>query len=299
MAVLALLLPDAAASARFASALDARDRVIHAPSWRQLLRLVMRYPVDLCVIDVYDPFRPISFNQLQRFRRRHPNLAIVVHSDFRGREADLFDLGRLQVDGVFQATGHEPRSATRHAVERALARATASRVLRVVDGRLPPFALDALGWAVESAERDVRVADLAAALGTTPRSLGRDLREHDLPSPRQLLAWGRILQAVRMLETAGSTVDEVAYRVRYSTGGALRRAIKRLTGLPPRTLIRRGGLTVALDRFLESVTRPGVPPARSPDPRQRSRRARRHWARPARPRASSPAPPRGAPPETG
>ena len=100
MAILAALLPDAAAGARFASALDDHHHVMHAPSWRQLLRLVMRHPVDLCVLDLYDPFRPVSFQQLQRLTRKHPDLAILVYTDFTGRESDLFDLGRLQVHGV-------------------------------------------------------------------------------------------------------------------------------------------------------------------------------------------------------
>lgn len=271
------MLPDAAASARFASVLDPHDRVIHSPGWRKFLRLVMRYPVDLCVIDLYDPFHPISFTQLQRFRRKHPDLAIVVYSDFRGRETDLFDLGRLQVDGILQAGGQERRAAIRSSVERAMARATAARVIRSMDGRLPPFALDCLGWAVENAEDHPRVSDLAMALGTTPRTLGRDLRASDLPSPRQILAWGRILQASRMLESPGVTVDAVAFRVGYSTGGALRRALKRMTGFPPGSLVRRGGLRVALDRFIVTVT--GVGPEQEPAP---TLRTKGHWATVAR-----------------
>ena len=213
------MLPDAAASARFGSALDDRDRVIHASAWRDLLRLVMRRPVDVCVLDPYDPFRPISYSQLQRFRRKHPDLAIVIYSDFLGRESDLFDLGRLHIDGVFQATGRERRAAIREAVDRALARAVAARVTRALDGRLPSLALDCLGWAVENAEDSPRVIHLAGATGNSPKALGRQLREEDLPSPRQLLVWGRVLQATRILESAGMTVDDAAFRVGYSREG--------------------------------------------------------------------------------
>ncbi len=272
MAVLALMLPDAAASARFASALDDRDRVIHSPGWRHLLRLVMRQPVDLCVVDPYDAFRPLSYSQLQRFRRKHPDLAIVVYSDFQGREADLFDLGRLHIDGVFQATGQEGRTAIRFAVDRALSRATAARVMRTLDGRLPPFVLDCLGWAVENAEEEPRVAHLAAAVGTTPRALGRELRSNDLPSARQLLLWGRIFQAARILQSPGLTVDDAAFRVGYSTGGALGRAVKRLTGSTPRGLARRGGLSAALQAFVDVLTRWDVSPPPSP------RRSPRRWS---------------------
>lgn len=274
MAVLALMLPDAATSARFASALEKQDRVIHATGWRQLLRLVMSHPVDLCAVDPYDPFRPISLSQLQRLRRKHPDLAIVIYSDFQGREAELFDLGRLQVDGVLQASGNEPRAAIRHAVDRALARAASAKVTRALAGRLPPFALDCLGWAVEHAENDPRVADLAAAVGATPRSLGRDLKANDLPSPSQILVWGRIFQASRMLQSPGTTVDGVAYRLGYATGGALRRALKLRTGSPPRELVARGGLDTALQRFIQRLTQDGTPEGPS-----RERRRKVHWAR--------------------
>lgn len=273
MATLALLLPDAAAAARFASAIDGRHRVIHAPSWRQLLRLVMRHPVDLAVVDVYDAFRPVSFQQLQRLRRRQADLAILVYSDFVGRESDLFDLGRLQVDGVLQATGREHRAEIHAATEGSLARAAAARVVRTLEDRLPAFAVDCLGWAVEHADEQPRVGDLAEALGVSPRALGRDLRTQDLPSPNQLLVWGRLLQAARLLQGPGATVDEVAYRVGYSTGGALRRAIKRGTGLTPRELIQRGGLVAALDRFAAELT--GLPLRAAAAPRHR----KTHWAR--------------------
>ena len=127
MAVIALFLSDAAAGARLASALDDDHRVLHSPSWRQLSGLVARHPVDLCVIDPYDPFRPISRQRLQRLRRKHPDLAIVVYADFDGRASDLLDLGRIQVDGILQATGHERRPTIRKVVDRSLARSAAAR----------------------------------------------------------------------------------------------------------------------------------------------------------------------------
>lgn len=255
MAILAALLPDATAEARLASALDDHHRVIRSPSWKHLLRLVVRHPIDLCVLDVYDPFRPVSFQQLQRLRRRHPDLAILVYTDFTGRESDLFDLGRLQVHGVLQATGHESRREIHAAVDRGLARAAAARVVRSLENRLPPLVLDCIGWTIEHAEEQPRVADLAKAVSSTPRMLARDLRSQDLPTACRLVLWGRILQAARLLESPGTTVDQVAFRVGYANGGALRRAVNRDCGCPPGQLIRRGGLTAAIDAFLAEVTR--------------------------------------------
>jgi len=272
VAILALLLRDAVAAARLTSAVDRRHRVVHAPSWRQLLRLVMQHPVDLAIVDVYDPFRPVSFQQLQRLRSKHADLAILVYSDFVGRESDLFDLGRLRVDGVLQVTGRERRTEIYSATEKALARAAAARVMRRLEGRLPTFAVDCLGWAVEHAEEKPRVGDLAEAVGASTRALGRDLRSQDLPSPNQLLVWGRLLQAARLLQEPGATVDEVAYRIGYSTGGALRRAIKRGTGLVPRELVRRGGLAPALDRFVAELT------GMAPQATAASRPRKHHWA---------------------
>ena len=276
MAVLALMLPDATGSARFASALSDRHRVIHAKSWRQLHRLVMRHPVDLCVLDLYDPFRPVTFTQLQRFRRRHESLALLIHSDFRGRESALFDLGRIQVDGVLQASGREGPREIREAVDWALARSAAGRVVRSLKGRLPDFALDALSWAVEHAEQKPSVDRMTVAIGSTPRALGRDLKSQDLPTPHKLLVWGRLLQAARLLESCECTVDTVAFRLGYSTGGALRRAMKRNTGLPPSILVQRGGLTAALDAFVASVTGAGASWVR---PTAVAKPSKRRWAR--------------------
>ena len=80
------------------------------------------------------------------------------------------------------------------------------------------------------------------------------------------------MQAARLLQEPGATVDEVAYRIGYSTGGALRRAIKRGTGLAPGELVRRGGLATALDRFVAELT--GLPPQAATPSRPR----KPHWA---------------------
>jgi AraC-like DNA-binding protein len=273
MAVIALCLSDAAAGARLASALDDDHRVLHSPDWRQLIGLVARHPVDLCVIDPYDPFRPISRQRLQRLRRKHPDLAIVVYADFDGRASDLLDLGRIQVDGILQASGHERRATIRKVVDRSLARSAAARVVRTLDGRIPPIGLECIGWAIEHAEDDPRVRDLATSMGTTPPALARDLRSQGLPSARALLVWGRLLQAARLLERRSTTVDTVAFRVGYATGGGLRRAIKRRCGYPPGELKERGGLAAALDVFEATLHHPDATRAASGRP------TRRRWAR--------------------
>lgn len=273
MALLALLQSDPRAAARLKAALGGDHDLLHYKSWKSFWKGILREPVEGCVLDIYHPQRPISMLQLQKLRRRHPSLAIVVYSDFSGREMELFRLGRLSVDGVILAGGGDDRRKMREAVRMALAASVASRVADILQGRIPSVGLLVIQWAVEHADRHPGMRELAEGLCVSTRSLARELRVLGLPTPRRLLLWGRLLQAARLLEGPGATVESVAHRLGYATAGGLRRAFKRTTGAPPSEVVERGGLTWVLKAFIRREVE-DVPPPRT----RWTRRHRRPWA---------------------
>lgn len=132
------------------------------------------------------------------------------------------------------------------------------RRLRQVRGRLVSRLLErALPRAVPTRARTLLAAaagvaatgggsgDLAAVLGATERTVLRWCRRADLPHPRRLLAWLRVLLAADMLDDAGRSQEQVAHACGYSGGAALRNAVRGLLGAPPGTLRGRAFATAA------------------------------------------------------
>jgi AraC-like DNA-binding protein len=171
----------------------------------------------------------------------------VVATDFTGREIDLYHLGRMAVDGVIRIETDPSARDIRDTVDRAIASALATRVTASLVGTFPGRVLDALRWAIEHAETKPQVSEMAAALATSRRTLAREMDNLDRASPRTILLWGRLIWASYLLERPSETVESVAYRLGYATGGALGKALKRQMGCNPTDLLREGGLTRALD----------------------------------------------------
>lgn len=251
MPVLAAFLPDPVSRARLHDALGTPYEIVSVRDWTHLWDVVHRRTVDACVVDVYRDVEGEGWRELRRLRRRHPPFALVVYSDFAGRELDLFELGCQGVDGVILAGAGDTRSTVRDAVGQALGCVLGQRIADAVDGRLPRLGRDTLRWSIEHAHRTPDPDALAAGLSMSRPRLARRLRGLELPAPGHMLRWGRIFRGAAMLDSDGRTVESVAWVLGYSSGASLARAFRRETGLPPTDVVRRGGIACVLDRFLE------------------------------------------------
>jgi AraC-like DNA-binding protein len=255
LARLAVLQPDPRAAARLNAALAGHHALVECPCVNSFWEMVMTGPVDGCVIDIYHPSHALSLAELQRLRRRMPPLAIVVYSDFSDRELDLFELGRLKIDGVILTGATDQPAETRRAVAGALAAAAAMGVTGALQGQLHPLGIDCLRWAIEHAEDAPTAQQMADALALTPAALARELHDRRLPTPSRLLLWGRLLRAARMLDNRDRSVEGTAFRLGYSSASALGRAFRRETGFTPSELRSRGPVVCALDGFLRREVR--------------------------------------------
>lgn len=242
LAHLVVLQPDARVQARLIDALRARHSVSAVGTWSALVSFVAKETVDACVIDADFPTRDEAVAHIRRLRRRHPGLALVTYADVDSSDLELYRFGGMGVDGVVLARKPPWAATIREAVERALASARASRVRTNLDGRYPDEAVRAVAWTVEHAGPGITVENFAAALGHSPRSLARLLRESGLPPANRLLLWGRLLLAGAYLSRDDRTVEETAFNLGYSTATALTRAMKRETGKTPSEVARQGGM---------------------------------------------------------
>jgi len=215
-----------------------------------------------CILDIFDPPPPIPLNSLASLRRKHPTVALVIAADFSGREMDLYHLGRLSVDGVIRMENRPHPRDVLAVVEGAIAASLATRVLQKGNVDLPLLGQEAIRWAIEHAEHTPQVSDLAAAMATNTRSFMREMKAVGLGSPRDLLLWGRLIRASHLLERSDETVESVAFRMGYSSGGALGKALKRHVGCSPTELLDRGGVAWTLGVFGRTLASGGKEPPR-------------------------------------
>ena len=249
MARLAVLEPDARLAAHLSTALADHHELIQCADIGELLDVVMTRPLDGSVIDIYHPAHPVSISDLQRLRRRVPPLAIVVYADFQNRELDLFELGRLKVDGVISTGTTDRPYQTRRAVEEALCSAAALGVTNALASELQLLGTECLRWAIEKAQDSPTVEQLAEASGLTSAGLSRELRKRQLPSPARMIFWGRLFRAARLLSDAERKAEDVAFRLGYSSASALSRALNRETDLTLKELRGSGVIAHVLDAF--------------------------------------------------
>ena len=253
MARLAVLEPDARLAARLAAALADHYELTECKDLDELWDVVMNRSVDGCVLDIYHPTHPVTLLDLQRLRRRMPPLAIIVYADFEDRELDVFELGRLKIDGAIRSGANAAE--TRRAVAGALAAAAALGVVGALDGQIHPLGIECLRWSIEHAEESPTVEKLAEGLAVTPAVLARELHDLRQPSPARLVLWGRLFRAARLLASSEMSVEDVAFRLGYSSAPALGRALRRETGFTPTELRGRGALASALDGFVRREVR--------------------------------------------
>jgi len=216
---------------------------------RELERLLRKTKPQVCVLDAFDSRPPIPLAALRRLRQKHPAVALVVASDFTGREIELYHLGRMSVDGVIRMEEAPHPRDVRIVLDGAIATSLAQMVVHGVARDFPPLGQVAIRWTIEHAEARTQVSQLAAALGLSPRAFHREIKALELAPPRDLLLWGRLIRASHLLERSHETVESVAFHLGYATGGTLSKALKRHVGCSPTELLRRGGLAWTLEIF--------------------------------------------------
>ncbi|MDP4023141.1 helix-turn-helix domain-containing protein [Methylobacterium sp. NEAU 140] len=97
---------------------------------------------------------------------------------------------------------------------------------------LPARLADLVAWMGENLHRPLRVEDLAARAGLSPRQFARAFRAETGETPARLLERLRVEAARRMLES-GAGVAAVAGRCGFQADETLRRAFLRHVGVPP------------------------------------------------------------------
>lgn len=140
--------------------------------------------------------------------------------------------------------------------------ASVARTLRLVRGRTVRRLLRrALPRGVPSRTRSLLVAtaevvsgggqasDLARALGVDERTVPRWCARADLPPPRRLMAWIRLLIACDLLDDPGRSGESVARASGYAGASSLKTALRNFLGASPSDLRERGAFSTVASAF--------------------------------------------------
>lgn len=225
------------------------------PAW-EALRAQLRAapPAALIVVDPYLGSDGELAPELRSLLWEFPSATVIAALDLRpARFRDLRTLGAWGVAEVIALNEED----TQEGIARRLRSVQGRPLQSLLERSLPPStsgqARALLMAAAEVVSAGGQARELARALYLSPRTLLRWCERADLPAPRRILVWMRILLACELLDDPGRTVLSVAYACGYSSDNSLRRALQDFLGVTPTELRRRGAFVVAAEAFLQEL----------------------------------------------
>jgi AraC-like DNA-binding protein len=203
-------------------------RVWTLPDWDALERAMARVPPTAVVmVDPYagSPGEPST--RLHDLLRDLRSATVVAAMPVTPKTvAHLELLARWGVADVVELGREDTSAALRRRLRLVQGRLVARLLERALPRTTPTRTRALLAVAADTAAVAGGSAELARALGVTERTVLRWCRRADLPQPRRLMAWLRILLAADMLDDAGRTLGAVAGACGYSSDTALRNALR-------------------------------------------------------------------------
>ena len=223
-----------------------------ATTWGELDALLAGAPpATVLVLDPYAGERPGElFPKVRDVLRRFPSLAVVAALELkRENVADVATLLDWGVSEVIDLAAERTPRAVQARLRQAHARPLKRRLEGALSSYVAPEARALLMAASEVAVEGGGAPELARRLSLSPRTLTERCARADLPPPRQLQAWMRILLACALLDDPGRTVYSAADACGYSTDRSLRRAVGTFLGADTTALRRQGAFTAAAKAF--------------------------------------------------
>lgn len=226
--------------------------VVGDVEWGELDAALRRAPATSVV--VVDPYagarRGACFPRVRELLRRFPSVPVLAAMELRPELTA--DVSMLLEWGVSEVLALGPESTSKAVLAR-LRQAHARPFKRALEAALSPYvsaeARQVLLAGAEVAVEGGLAQELARRLGVGRPTLTARCARADLPPPRQVQAWLRMLLACLLLDDPGRTVYGAAYASGYQTERSLRRAITASLGVDSTTLRRAGAFATAAAAF--------------------------------------------------
>lgn len=253
-----VLHPDALFRERLRRIGNQRFQIQFVNDWQQLrAALKDAPPAALVVVDPYTHTYGAELelsSDLRSMLWEYPTATVIAALEVRrGRVRDLRTLGEWGVKEVIALDEEDTLEAISRRLRSAQGRPLQSLLERSLPSNLSGRARTLLMAAAEVVAEGGHGRDLAASLRLSERTLLRWAEQADLPPPRRVLAWMRVLLACELLDDPSQTVLSVAYTCGYASDSSLRRAVQEFTGVLLTELRKQGAFATASDMFLAEL----------------------------------------------
>lgn len=233
--------------------------LIHRDSIPEAIRVVRERPVDAVLLSVHR-CQTGQMDALSHFLRDFPEIpavALVSRHDTIATEA-LLSLGASGIRQVVDVTVPSGWQRLRELVSGPASRASAriQAQLFAVLGDVPPDTRLYFEAMIRLAPDTVTVRKLARKLQVRPSTLMSRFSRAHLPSPKSYLAAIRLLHAAVLLEGAGLSIADVAYRLEYSSPQSFGRHVRAIMGITSSEFRNRIPFPTAMTRFLSIMVTP-------------------------------------------
>ncbi|HET6762440.1 MAG TPA: helix-turn-helix domain-containing protein [Longimicrobiaceae bacterium] len=229
------------------------------PDWETLRETVREAPpAALIVVDPYTRSYGSEAElapELRSLLWEFPSATVIAALEVKpGRIRDLRTLGEWGVKEVIALDEEDTLEAISRRLRSAQGRPLQSLLERSLPSTLSGRARTLLMAAAEVVAEGGHGRDLAASLRLSERTLLRWAEQADLPPPRRVLAWMRVLLACELLDDPSQTVLSVAYTCGYASDSSLRRAVQEFTGVLLTELRKQGAFATASRKFLQELS---------------------------------------------
>ena len=251
--------PDRTFMRRIREASADRFSVTRVKNWTHLRSALESAPPAAVVL--VDPFygtrsRVTPSEDLHELLTAFPSSTVLAAMETPASHHHVFwKLGEWGISEIVQVEDDSSDVALRRRLRETraqpLRRLLASEQIYRLTGRARTI-LDA---AVETVMRGEHPRELAETLDFSPSTLLRWCERSQLPTPRRLLLWMRILFASTLLDDPGHSVSSVGKACGYSGDQALRRAIRAILPYTPSELREMGAFDTVSEAFFAELDR--------------------------------------------
>ncbi|HEX6927199.1 MAG TPA: helix-turn-helix domain-containing protein [Longimicrobiaceae bacterium] len=253
---LLVLHPDARFRDQVRRAGGKRFEYVEVKDWNELRELVRTSPpAALIVVDPYESRDELA-SPLRALLLEFPSITVVAALDLHpDRYRDLRTLGAWGVAEIIVRGEDDTTEAIGRRIRSIQGRPLQSLLERSLPANTSGQARALLMAAAEVVSTGGQARELARMLYLSPRTLLRWCERAELPPPRRILVWMRVLMAAELLDDPGRTVSSVAHACGYSSDNSLRRALQDFLDTTPTTLRREGAFATAARAFLRDLAR--------------------------------------------
>jgi len=236
--------------ARLRGALAGRAEVRFCETRAELVPLAAASQASAVIAEPRDRAGDDVSSAVAALRSGMPSVPVIAYiADHNTSSGDILAMARAGVHDLVRAGFDDVGFALGAALASATAACATTAARHELESFVTPDAWPFVSYCLTRANAPISVGAAADALGLDRRTLVRRLERANLPTPRRIAGWCRVVAAARLLDEPIYTLEQVALRLDFPSGTALRNMLVRYTGLGPREIRENGGVRCVLHLF--------------------------------------------------